>query len=58
MVGSFSGFVESSVELPPDGRNGKCIVHYEGCHQKYELIVKFVNGMRDGKALLVNDGVP
>lgn len=56
--GFLSGFVEASVELPRDGRNGKCIVHYEGCHQKYELIVKLVDGMREGKALLVNDGVP
>ena len=55
--GFLSGFVESSVEKPADGRNGECIVHYSGKYSKYEMIVPLVNGMRDGKAMIVNDGV-
>ena len=56
--GFLSGFVESSVEKPADGRNGECIVHYSGQHSGYVMKVKLVNGMRDGEALIVNDGVP
>ena len=56
--GFLSGFVESSVEKPADGRNGECIVHYSGQHSGYLMKVKLVNGMRDGEALIVNDGVP
>ena len=56
--GFLSGFVESSVEKPADGRNGECIVHYAGQHSGYVMKVKLVNGMRDGEALIVNDGVP
>ena len=55
--GFLSGFVESSVEKPADGRNGECIVHYSGKYSKYEMMVPLVNGMRDGKAMIVNDGV-
>ena len=55
--GFLSGFVEASVEKPADGRNGECIVHYSGKYSKYEMIVPLVNGMRDGKAMIVNDGV-
>ena len=55
--GFLSGFVESSVEKPADGRNGECTVHYSGKYSKYEMIVPLVNGMRDGKAMIVNDGV-
>ena len=55
--GFLSGFVESSVENPADGRNGECTVHYSGKYSKYEMMVPLVNGMRDGKAMIVNDGV-
>ena len=56
--GFLSGFVESSVEKPADGRNGECIVHYSGQYSDCVMKVKLVNGMRDGEALIVNDGVP
>ena len=56
--GFLSGFVEASVEKPADGRNGECIIHYAGQHSGYVMKVKLVNGMRDGEALIVNDGVP
>ena len=55
--GFLSGFVEASVEKPADGRNGECIIHYSGKYSKYEMMVPLVNGMRDGKAMIVNDGV-
>ena len=56
--GFLSGFIESSVEMSPDGSNGECIVHYAGEHSKYELVVTLVGGVREGEAMLVNDGVP
>ena len=56
--GFLSGFVEASVEKPDDGLNGDCIVHYAGKHSKYEMTVKLVNGVREGEAMIVNDGVP
>ena len=56
--GFLSGFVESSVEMPADGLNGECIVHYGGEHSKYEMIVRLVDGKREGEAMIVNDGVP
>ena len=46
------------MEKPADGRNGECTVHYSGQHSGYVMKVKLVNGMRDGEALIVNDGVP
>ena len=56
--GFLSGFVESSVEMPADGLNGECIVHYGGEHSKYEMIVRLVDGKREGEAMIVNDGMP
>ena len=56
--GFLYGFVESNVEMPSDGMNGDCIVHYKGDHSQYELIVTLVNVEREGEALMVNDGVP
>ena len=56
--GFLSGFVEASVEKPADGRNGECIVHYSGQYSDFVMKVKLVNGLRDGEALIVNDGVP
>ena len=56
--GFLSGFMESSVEMPVDGLNGECIVHYGGEHSKYEMIVTLVDGKRDGEAMIVNDGMP
>ena len=56
--GFLSGFIESSVEMPADGLNGECIVHYGGEHSKCEMIVTLVEGKRDGEAMIVNDGMP
>ena len=56
--GFLSGFIEASIEKPDDGLNGDCIVHYAGKHSKFEMTVKLVNGVREGKAVIVNDGMP
>ena len=56
--GFLSGFIEASAEKPADGLNGDCIVHYDGAHNKYEMTVKLVNGLREGKAMIMNDGKP
>ena len=53
-----SGFVEASVEKPADGLNGECTVHYSGQYSKYEMIVSLVNGVREGEAIILNDGIP
>ena len=55
--GFLSGFIESSVEMPVDGLNGECIVHYGGEHSKCEMFMTLVNGKREGDALIVNDGI-
>ena len=56
--GFLSGFVEASVEKPADGQNGECTVHYSGQYSKYEMIVSLVNGVREGEAIILNDGIP
>ena len=56
--GFLSGFIESCVEMPADGLNGECIVHYGGEHSKCKMIVTLVDGKRDGEAVIVNDGMP
>ena len=53
-----SGYVETSIELPEDGLNGECIVHFGGNHSNDELAVPLVNGTREGKAILFHDGLP
>ena len=52
------GFVEASVEMPPDGLNGECIVHYSGQYSGYRMRVKLVNGVREGKAVIENGNEP
>ena len=52
------GFVEASVETPADGLNGECVVHYSGQYRSYTMTVKLVNGVREGKAVIVNGSVP
>ena len=56
--GILSGFVEASVQLPADGLNGNCIVYYSGNYSKFTMTVKLVNGVREGEAVIVNDGHP
>ena len=56
--GFLSEFVEASVEKPADGLNGECTVHYSGRYSKYEMVVSLVNGVREGEAIVFNDGIP
>ena len=56
--GFLNRFIESNVEMPPDGLNGDCIVHFEGDYSKYQMMVRLLNGVREGEAMIVNDGVP
>ena len=56
--GFLIGIIEASVEMPVDGLNGECIVHYGGEHSKCEMIVRLVDGKREGDAMIVNDGMP
>ena len=56
--GFLSEFVEASVEKPADGLNGECTVHYSGRYSKYEMVVSLVNGVREGEAIILNDGIP
>ena len=56
--GFLSEFVESDVEKPTDGRNGKCTVHYSGQQGKYKMKVKLVNGMREGIGTILKEGAP
>ena len=56
--GFLSGFIESTVEMPPDGKNGDCIIHYEGDHSQYELTATLVNGIREGEAMILHNNMP
>ena len=56
--GFLSEFVEASVEKPADGLNGEYTVHYSGRYSKYEMVVSLVNGVREGEAIVLNDGLP
>ena len=56
--GFLSGYIEANVELPMDGLNGECIVHFYGDHSNDELVVTLVNGRREGMAFLLCDGLP
>ena len=53
-----SGFIESYVEKSRDGLNGECIVHYSGQYRNYTMTVELINGVREGKAVIVNGSVP
>ena len=46
------------MELPSDGLNGDCIVHYSGDHSNCEMKVKLLNGMREGVGTIMKDGSP
>lgn len=50
-------FKEDSIEPPPDGLNGDCVVHFSGEHSLYEMHVTLVNGVREGSAVILNDGL-
>ena len=56
--GILSRFVEKSVEMPPDGLNGYCVVHYSGQYSTYKMIVPLVNGVREGKGIILHNGLP
>lgn len=56
--GFLSGYIEANVELPMDGLNGECIVHFYGDRSNDELVVTLVNGRREGMAFLLCDGLP
>ena len=56
--GFLSGYMEANIELPIDGLNGECIVHFYGDRSNDELVVTLVNGRREGMAFLLCDGLP
>lgn len=56
--GFLCNYVETSVEKPANGHDGDCIIHYGEKHCKCEMMVKLVNGVREGEAILVDDGIP
>ena len=56
--GILSRFVEASVEMPLDGLNGDCVVHYSGQYNNYKMIVPLMNGVREGKAVILHNGLP
>ena len=56
--GFLSGYIESNIELPPDGLNGECIVHYSGEHSNCEMRVMLSRGKRKGIGTIMKDGVP
>ena len=56
--GFLSGFIEASVEMPPDGLNGECVVHYGGEHNNCELDVRLSKGLKEGIGTILKDGVP
>ena len=56
--GFLSGFMESSVELPADGLNGDCTIHYSDQHSNCEMKVKLLNGLKEGVGTILKDGVP
>ena len=56
--GFLCGFVEGSVEMPSDGKNGDCIVRYKGEYSNCKLKVRLSNGVREGIGTIMRDGVP
>ena len=56
--GFLSGFIESCVEMPADGLNGECIIHYGGEHSNCELNVRLSKGLKEGVGTILKDGVP
>lgn len=44
------------MEKPAEGVDGDCVIHYEGEHKECKMVVKLVNGMRDGRAVIVKNG--
>ena len=56
--GFLSGFVEASVEMPADGLNGDCIIHYSGQYSNYTMQVELLNGIREGDAVIMKGDIP
>ena len=56
--GFLSGFIESSVEMPADGLNGDCIIHYSGQYSNYTMRVELLNGIREGDAVIMKGDIP
>ena len=56
--GFLSGFVEASVEMPADGLNGDCIIHYSGQYSNYTMRVELLNGIREGDAVIMKGDIP
>ena len=58
-IGGFlSGFVESNVEMPPDGLNGDCIIHYSGQYSNCKMKIGLSNGMREGTGTILKEDSP
>ena len=53
--GYLYNFVKGGIEIPVDGSNGDCVVHYEGKYEGYTMKVKLVNGMREGEATIFKE---
>ena len=56
--GFLHGFVEAGVEMPPDGLNGDCIIHYGGSYSNCKMKVRLLNGLKEGVGTIVKDGTP
>ena len=39
-------FERGEIEIPPDGLNGDCIIHYIDEYDGYEMRARLVNGKR------------
>ena len=54
-TGFLTGFLEIAVEKPLNGLDGDCVVHYGGDYSDHIMMVKLVNGKREGTAIIVNE---
>lgn len=54
----FNQYNERTIELPINGDDGNCVVHYEGDYSDYVMKVNLVNGKREGKATIWNGEKP
>ena len=56
--GFLSGFVEGSVEMPADGKNGNSVVRYSGQYSNCKMKVRLSNGVREGTGTIMKEGAP